>query len=314
MGGHVVRRLLATSDATVRVLTRDPSSKRARALAEQGGDRLQLLAGDLNEAAGVTAAVRGADRIFCNTDFFAAGSVHGEVDQGIRVLAAARAAGVDRFVWSSLDFAAALTGGRTPVPHYDAKAAVASQIHMLRSDEMMRRETDGWYSNHVSVLTTSPYFENFFGPAAPTRGVLRDGRTGVVFTVPLGQGRYPLIALEDIAWFGCYMLDHWQTWDARDLAVTATSLKGTEIAADFEAETGIPAEYRDVPLGELEAAIPDVGHDFANMFRFFQERDLLSRDRDLGMLSLLHPNMMDFPTWLRDGGASRITAALGSLM
>ncbi|HWO61280.1 MAG TPA: hypothetical protein VNO31_14725 [Umezawaea sp.] len=26
---------------------------------------------------------------------------------------------------------------------------------------MMREEVDGWYTHHVSVLTTAPYFENF---------------------------------------------------------------------------------------------------------------------------------------------------------
>ncbi|MBU3870234.1 hypothetical protein KN815_41175 [Streptomyces sp. 4503] len=53
-----------------------------------------------------------------------------------------------------MDSAVTLTGH--PVPHFDSKAAVAAHIGLMRSEEMLRQETDGRYTNHVSVLTTAP--------------------------------------------------------------------------------------------------------------------------------------------------------------
>jgi len=56
----------------------------------------------------------------------------------------------------------------------------------------MRQEADGWYSKHVAVLVTAPYFENLYA-LAPRRTRLPDGREGLVFELPLGEaGRWPL--------------------------------------------------------------------------------------------------------------------------
>lgn len=302
MGSSVVRRLLATRDADVAVLTRDPGSAKAVALAEFGAGRVRLVPGDLDDPHSLTRALDGIGRVFANTDFFATAEVHGEYRQGVGLLEAARAAGVDRFIWSSLDDAAALTGGTNPVPHYDAKAAVAAYIQLMRSDETMRRAADGWYTSHVSILTTAPYFENLPRGLPPRPGPLPDGRDGLIFELALGDGRWPLIALDDIAWFAGHMFDDWQGWGARDLAVVAEGLTGAEIAATFEKVTGRPAAYRPVPPDVLTDAIPGVGHDFAAMFRFFQERDLFARDRDVAGLRALHPALLSFEAWLRSTG------------
>jgi hypothetical protein len=256
-------------------------------------------------ADGLDRALASADAVFANTDFFATGSVRAEYAQGVALLEAARRSGVDRFVWSSLDAAAALTGGTVPVPHYDSKAAVAAHINMMRADEAMRREDDGWYSAHVSILTTAPYMENLPHSLPPAP----DGRGGLTFALALGDGRWPLIALDDIAWFARHMLTRWQSWGARDLAVAGDALTGAEIADAFTRATGVAAAYQPVPLDVLAASIPAVGHDFAAMFRFFQSRDVVAADRDLDVLRALHPGLMSFAEWLRatgwDGAATR---------
>ncbi|MFD2421085.1 NmrA/HSCARG family protein [Amycolatopsis pigmentata] len=302
MGRRIVHRILDAPDNTVAVLTRDPRSARARALLDHGGDRIRMLEGNLDDPESVAAAVSDVEQVFCNTDFFTTASVLGEYRQGITVLEAARAAGVERFIWSSLDNAVVLTAGRNPVPHYDAKAAVAAHIGLLRSEEMMRQQEDGWYSEHVSILTTSPYFENLPARLVPQPETLPDGRSGLVFTLPLGTGKYPLIALDDIAWFADFLFRHWQSWGGRDLAVTADSLTGDEIAATFERVTGTPCGYRPMPLEVLRSARPEVGHDYAAMFRFFQERDVLGQDRDIALLNRIHPGLMTFEKWLRATG------------
>ncbi|MFD9817802.1 NmrA family NAD(P)-binding protein [Streptomyces violascens] len=202
MGRHLVQRLLATTDATVTVPTRHPESAHAAALAATAPDRVRLVR---SGPATLEALIGQVDRVFANTDFFATGSAVGEYRQGLHLLAAAERAGVERFIWSSLDSAVSLTG--RPVPHFDSKAAVAAHIGLMRSEEMLRKETDGWYTDHVSILTTAPYFENLRDRLTPRP----DGQGGLAFKLPLGAAHYPLVALDDIAWFTCHMFDNWQS-------------------------------------------------------------------------------------------------------
>ncbi|RNF90144.1 NmrA/HSCARG family protein [Streptomyces botrytidirepellens] len=302
MGTRVVRALAARTGTVVRVLTRDPSSARARALVENTPGEVRPVRGDLDDEQSLKAAFQGVDQVFCNTDFFATASPQQEYAQGLRALRAAQQAGVDRFVWSSLDNAAVLTDGRIPVPHYDAKAAVEAHIALQRSEEAMRQETDGWYSRHVAVLVTAPYFENLYS-FAPRRTRLPDGREGLVFALPLGEaGRWPLIALDDIAFFARHQLDHWDDWGSRTLRIAADALTGDQIAAAFERTTGVPSAYQAVDLDEFSRSLPGIGHDLAAMFAFFQDRDLLSRDRNLEALRALHPGLATFGDWLATTG------------
>lgn len=293
MGRHVIQRLLSTTDAAITVPTRDPESAHAVELAASAPGRVELVRFD---PAAVDTLVGNADRVFANTDFFATGSAVGEYRQGLDLLAAAARAGVERFIWSSLDSAVTLTGN--PVPHFDSKAAVAAHIGLMRSEEMLRQEADGWYTNHVSVLTTAPYFENLRYRLTPRP----DGRGGLVFRLPLGAAGYPLIALDDIGWFVGHMFDNWQGWGARDLAVIGDSLTGDEIAAIFAQVTGVPSTYVPMPHDDLRAAVPDFGHDYVAMFQFFADRDLYARDRDITLLRRLHPDLMTFEDWLRRTG------------
>ncbi|WP_256993661.1 NmrA family NAD(P)-binding protein [Rhodococcus sp. 06-418-5] len=305
MGSRVVRRILATGTGDVRVLTRAPLSPKARTLAELS-DRVRLVPGDLDDSVSLEVVMAGAARAFCNTDFFATGSVPGEIRQGRAALEAARAAGLDRVVWSSLDSAAGLTGGAVPVPHYDSKAAVAAWIAAHRADEAMRLVDDGFFTHHVSILTTAPYFENFTDKLSPIRRSLRDGRDGLHFALPLGDGRYPQIALDDIAWFVDHMLRHWQSWGARDLAVVGDSLTGREIAATFEEITGVACEYLDLKLDVLAASMPEVGHDYAALAAFLQRRDVFALDRDVAVLRRMHPGLQTFRDWLVADGATAV--------
>lgn len=300
MGRPVVRTLLSDRNRRVRILTRDPEGRHALALKQAGHDRVEVVRGDLDDEASLAAAMSGVAGVFCNTDFFSTASPQHEYDQGLRALRAAQAAGVEHFIWSSLDDAVALTDGRIPVPHYDSKAAVASWIGLMRSEEFMRQDKNGWFSNNVTILVTGPYFENLQSGFVQA-GTLTDGRRGQKFNLAIGSGRWPMIALDDIAWFAAHVLDHPEGWRGRTLRVLSEALTGPEIAAAFERVTGIAAEFCDVPL-DVVRAMPGVGHDLANMFQFFQEYDLLGRERDMPALRLMHPGLLGFEAWLKASG------------
>ena len=298
MGGLIVRKLLSGPTRTVRVLTRDAGSARVSALLSDGDGRVEIVQGSLDDEQSLLQAMTGVDAVFCNTDFWSTGSPAREYEQGRCALRTAQRAGVRHFVWSSLDNAGDLTDGRVSVPHFDSKAAVAGWVDLMRSEEFMRKEPGGWYSRNVTVLVTAPYYQNFQFRVLPWQGRLADGRDGLVFNIALGSGRYPLIALEDIAWFASHILGDREQWGGRTLRVLGDSLTGPEIAGTFERITGIPAEFRDVPLQTLRTAMPDTGHDVAAMFEFFQTFDVMERARDMSHLRRLHPGLLSFADWL----------------
>lgn len=299
-GRPVVERLLAseTTRWTVHAFTRDPKSEKARALQALDAERVVLVQGSVDDAASLASSLENVDAVFCNTDFFSSMSVRTEYEQGVRVLESAREAGVEHVVYSSLDNAAGISGGRTPVPHYDAKAAVEGWIDMMRSDEFMRQEVDGWYSCHVTVLVTAPYYENVQTFFAPQWGELSDGREGWVFAMAAGGKPHPMIGAGDIAWFAEHALEHQAEWGGRTLRLIAESLTVEEIAAAFERASGVPAEGRDLPLEVIEG-IPGVGHDLANMHRFFQSGGI-TRDEDV--LVDIHPKISSFEAWIQSSG------------
>jgi uncharacterized protein YbjT (DUF2867 family) len=302
MGRPIVRRLLADENNwRIRALTRNPESSHAQELLEMGanGNRVELVKGDTNDLASVAAAMSGIYGVFCNTNFWQDCMVTTEREQGLQMLEAARQAGVQHFVYSSLDSCVTLSHGRIPVPHFDAKAAVEHEINWRRSDEFMRQEADGWYSRHVTVLVTLPYIENVKQFAVPERGTLSDGREGVIFRLPLADAQWSMVALDDIAFFTAYVFAHPDEWGGRTLPIGSDSLTFQEIAAILERVSGVPAEYRPMTLEEYAAlGFPNV-HDVINMLRFCIEYGM-PRSRE--SLRKIHPDLMTFEQWVKKTG------------
>ena len=86
------------------------------------------------------------------------------------------------------------------------------------------------------------------------------------------------------------------TWGGRTLAIGGDHLTFAQLAATFEEVTGIPAEYQPMSDEEfLALGIPNA-HDPLNQFRFHRE---YGPYRDHEALRKIHPNLMNFKTWLQ---------------
>ncbi len=101
-GGGLARSILADArgEFAVRAITRDPDSDKSRALADAGAE---IVAADLSDPAAVERAFAGAYGAYCVTFFWHHMSPEKEREEA-RVLAnAARAAGLQHVVWSTLE-------------------------------------------------------------------------------------------------------------------------------------------------------------------------------------------------------------------
>lgn len=300
MGRAIVRALLQDStDWQIAIFSRSPESETAQQLIEQGGGRVFIRQGNLNDEVSLRQAMKGVTAVFCNTNFWAEASFTVEKEQGVRTLEIAQQSGVDHLVYSSLDAVASLSGGQLMLPHYDAKAAVEHEIDWRRSDEYMRQVDDGWYSNHVSVLVTVPYFENFQSIFVPESGPLSDGSEGLIFTGPLsGDAPWQMVALDDIGYFVAMMLSDREAWGGRTLRIASEELPMAAVVDTFTQVTGIPAEYRPPTLEAfLSSGIPNA-HDVVNNFKLYREGYAAPRDYEL--LRQLHPDLRTFADWLKE--------------
>ena len=161
-GGAVVRALQASGQFKVRALTRDPAKHR------QLGD--EVVAADLNRPETVKAAFAGAHGVFLVTNAWEAGG--DESRQAFAAVNAAKDAGVQHLIWSTLPDVEAISGGAFDVPHFTNKANV----------ERVVREAG--FPNHTFVIAPF-YYQNLLGAMAPQKQA--DGTAG--WALPLDPER-----------------------------------------------------------------------------------------------------------------------------
>ena len=303
MGSSVIRALVAdkSRDRTIIAMTRDPNSEHAQQIAALDEQRIELVKGNLSDRSSVKSAMKDVDAVFCNTAFFSSGSIEGERIHAFNAINAAHELGINHFIYASLDPASRLSGGQCCVPHYDSKASVEADIDYRRSDEFMRQVEDGWFGNHMSVVVTCPYMENFYDFFTPEDGELPDGRKGKIFRGPIaGESPWQMVALDDIGFFVRMMLDDQQQWGGRTLRIASDEIPMSEVVSMFESVTGIPASYQ--PMSEqdfLNSGLPHT-HDPLNNMLFY--RDGFFERRDLDELRRLHPGLRSFRQWLEETG------------
>src|ERR1700746_330205 len=113
-GGAVVRALQAGNRFKVRALTRNPGKHRG--LADE------VIQADLNRPETLTGAFEEAHGVFLVTSAWEQGT--NEFQQATAAVRAAKDAGVQLLVWSTLPDVEVISGGKFHVPHFTGKAKV----------------------------------------------------------------------------------------------------------------------------------------------------------------------------------------------
>ncbi|KAI0389458.1 NmrA-like family protein [Xylariaceae sp. FL0594] len=117
------------SSWAVRAVTRDVSKESAKKLAARGAE---VVAADLNDKASLVKAFTGADTVFAVTNYWEKLDAKLEEEQGRSLADAAKEAGVNHFIWSSLlDITELSKGKLSRVYHFDSKAHVESYVRSL---------------------------------------------------------------------------------------------------------------------------------------------------------------------------------------
>lgn len=228
--------LVSDEKYAVRVITRNASSEEAQHLKLLPS--VSIFEGDPYHEATLRKAFEGVDLVFANTNGFAIGE-KSEVYWGIRLYELAREFKVKHFLWAGLEYATKL-GNFDPkykTGHLDGKARVSEYLSAQSTAPM------AW-----SVLTSCLYIEGLSEVLRPFPDPTDPD--AVIFKVPLGDARCPLIYLPDYGRYARWIFDTPGRSNGLNLHVATEDITWKDLAIAFTEVTGKKATYQDVTLDE----------------------------------------------------------------
>lgn len=163
-GGGVVNALLADDEFAVRVPSRNPEGETARKLAARG---VEIVKADLLEPGTLAKAFSGAHGAFVVTNFWDPAQGVREEEIGTQAVKAARAAGVEHLIWSTLPDPEKLSGGRLKVVHFTGKAHVDDVVKAAGFERHTFVEAPFYFQNLVTMMGPQPLPNGGRGWAVP---------------------------------------------------------------------------------------------------------------------------------------------------
>jgi uncharacterized protein YbjT (DUF2867 family) len=265
-GSAAVRHILEAG-FKVRGLTREPEKPEAQRLRELGAD---IVEGDLDDPDRIRKDIDGAYGVFAVLTWKEEGPA-GEIKQGKILADAAKDAGVEHFLYSSIGGADRNTG----IPHFESKA---TNERYMRSIDLP-----------LTVLRPVYFMENFNSPNA--QNLIASGR----FIMALDPNKQlQLISVEDIGFIAAMALDNKDDWLGRSMEIAGDSLTIPQIAQKFSAALGQKVEFVEQQLQELKK----IDNERFLMMKWLNESGYQA---DIAALRAIHPSLMDLEQWLEKG-------------
>ena len=236
-GGAVVRALIARGHR-VKAISRRPDSEGAKRLTAAG---VEVVAGDLDDAASVATAAEGVDTMFLMGNSYEAGT-DAETRQGIAVANAAKAAGVGHLIYSSVADADKKTG----IPHFDSKYLVEKHIAGLGIPYTISAPV-AFMENTVAPWAIDGLRQGVYAAALPPTRVLQQ------------------ITIDDIGAFVSALAERREQVFGKRFDIAGDELSGEQQVKILSEVLGRPIRFQELPI----AAIRQQSEDTALMFEWF---------------------------------------------
>lgn len=290
-GGGLVRAIATDSNSefSVRAVTRDPNSDKAKALAAIGAE---VVYGDLGNTKSVHDALAGAYGAFFVTFYWAHMSPEQEKAEAALFAKAAKEAGIKHAIWSTLEDTRELVPlhddrmptlmGKYKVPHFDAKG------------ESNKQFIDAGIP--TTFLHASFYWDNFiyFG-SGPKRG--EDGK--LALTLPIGDAKMAGIGAEDIGKCAYGVFKKGVELAGQNVGVAGEHLSGNEMADALSKALGEPVVYNKISADVFRSFGFPGADDLGNMFQVYDEfEEKVNNLRDVKFSKELNPELQNFEQWL----------------
>jgi uncharacterized protein YbjT (DUF2867 family) len=265
-GGAVARSLLDRG-FRVRGLTRNPQKPEAQALTEQG---VEIVQGDMEDRSAMDRVLEGAYGVFSVQNFWEAGYDR-EVQQGKTVADAAKAAGVEHFVYSSAGSAHRQTG----IPSFDSKWEVEEHVRQIGLP--------------YTILRPVWFMHNWEG--------MREHILGGSLAQPLDPDKpFQQVAVADLGAFAAIAFERPDEWIGREVDLAGDEQTMPKMAETFGRVAGKEISYYQVSWDQFEE---QMGEGYALMYRWFND---VGFEADISALRQEHPELTTFERYLRSHG------------
>jgi uncharacterized protein YbjT (DUF2867 family) len=287
-GGGVVRALQASGEFHVRALSRNPDK-------HQGlGD--EVVEADLSRPDTLKAAFEGAYGVFAVTNFWEDGT--DELAQGKAAVDAAKAAGVQHFIWSTLSNVQEISGGKFDVPHFTDKAKVNELV------------ANAGFPHHSFVVAPF-FFQNLNSTLAPQ--TQQDGSTG--WTMPIDP-TVKAIHMGDITELGNVVAGAFaqpaRAGNGQYLPLVGDLLSFNDIVDALNGQ-GHKLTFHQVPV-EVFATFFEGADELAQMFAYFENHTYLGAnyDAEIKLANEIAGRLpTDFRTWANKNFGEPASATSG---
>ena len=269
-GGAVIRHMLPRG-WKLRALTFKAQGAAVQSLADLGID---VVRGNMEDPASLEPAMRGVYGVYSVQDFWAAGAKR-EAMQGKNVADAAKKAGVEHFVYSSVGGAERNSG----IDHWESKWEVENYIRKLGLPATMIRPAafmENYYIDQVEI--------------GILKGKLMD---------PIRRDKpYQTIASNDIGAFVALAFERPKEFLKTELEIAGSELTNLEAAQVFSRVLGKPVKFQKLPMPMVRLFL---GKEFYQMFRWFNEAGFRA---DIPGLRRRYPevHLHTLEEWLRTEG------------
>jgi uncharacterized protein YbjT (DUF2867 family) len=290
-GGGLARAIMAdkNSEFTVRVVTRDANSEKAKALAQLGAEVVEA---NIDEIQSIKKAIEGAYGAYFVTFFWEHFSVDKELQEVNNFIEAARESHLQHIIWSTLedtrnwvkldDDRMPTLHGKYKVPHFDGKGEAD---HYFREADLP-----------TTFLRTSFYWDNliYFG-MGPQKG--DDGNYYIAF--PMDDKKLPAIAAEDIGKCAYGIFKKGKELIGKTVGIAGEKLTGYEMAEKLSNALGKKVLFNSVsPEVFRNFGFPGAD-DLGNMFQFKRDfNEDFTNARNETLAKELNPELQNFDMWL----------------
>jgi uncharacterized protein YbjT (DUF2867 family) len=255
-GGSVLRSLEGKGHELY-ALTRNVESDRARSLASRG---IHLLAGDMDNPATLETVFSKVRSVFLVGTPFEAGT-HRETQMGINAVDAAKKAGIDHLVYSSVASANKATG----IPHFESKHVVEEQ---LRKSGVP-----------FTILAPAFFYDNVMAPFA-----LPGLQQGVLAQAMPKEVKLQMVSADDIGKFTAFALENRDTFLGKRIDYAGDELTGPEAAGILGSASGREIQFVELPIAQVRES----SEDMALMYEWFSR---VGYDADIEGLKSGYPEV-----------------------
>ncbi len=237
-GGAAIRHML-DAGWNLRALTRNTNSDAAKSLAARG---IELVKGDMEDRASLDTALKGVYGVYSVQDFWTVGAKR-EVIQGKNLADAAKKAGVEHFVYSSVGGAERNSG----IDHWESKWEIEKHIRKLGLP--------------ATMIRPAAFMENYYIDQVEI-GILK----GKLMDPIRGDKPYQTIASDDIGGFIALSFARPKEFIGAELEIAGSELTNPQAAEVFGRVLGKRVKFQKLPMLMVLLVM---SREFYQMFHWF---------------------------------------------